>query len=61
MYIWVIYWKLSNVFKSSERKGRTFKSDYFLLYAINRINGMSHEEAAFSLVSRGEDVLIYLA
>lgn len=47
-------------------EGRTFKSDYYcqdysLLYAINRINGMSHEEAAFALVARGEDVLIDLA
>ena len=46
--------------------GRTFKSDYYcqdysLLYAINRIRGMSHEEAAFALVARGEDVLIDLA
>lgn len=47
-------------------EGRTYKSDYYcqdysLLYAINRINGMSHEEAAFALVARGEDVLIDLA
>ena len=47
-------------------EGRNYKSDYYcqdysLLYAINRINGMSHEEAAFALVSRGEDVLIDLA
>lgn len=47
-------------------EGRTFKShyycrDYSLLYEINRINGISHEEAAFSLVARGEDVLIDLA
>ncbi|CAH6420040.1 Hypothetical protein HVR_LOCUS1077 [uncultured virus] len=46
--------------------GRIYKSDYYcqdysLLYAINRINGMSHEEAAFALVARGEDVLIDLA
>ena len=47
-------------------EGRTYKSDYYcqdysLLYAINRINGMSHEDAAFSLVARGDDVLIDLA
>jgi len=47
-------------------EGRTFKSDYYcidysLLYAINRINGMSHEDAAFSLVTRGEDILVDLA
>jgi hypothetical protein len=47
-------------------EGRTYKGDYYcqdysLLYAINRIKGMSHEEAAFALVARGEDVLIDLA
>jgi predicted DNA-binding protein YlxM (UPF0122 family) len=47
-------------------QGRTYKSDYYcqdysLLYAINRINGMSHEEAAFALVARGEDILTDLA
>jgi hypothetical protein len=47
-------------------QGRTHKSDYFcqdysLLYAIRRINGMSHEEAAFDLVAKGDDVLIELA
>lgn len=47
-------------------QGRTHKSDYFcqdysLLYAIRRIHGMSHEEAAFDLVAKGDDVLIELA
>ena len=47
-------------------QGRAFKADYYcqdysLLYAINRINGMSHEEAAFDLVGRGPDILIDLA
>lgn len=47
-------------------QGRTYKADYYcqdysLLYAINRINGMSHEEAAFALVARGEDILFDLA
>lgn len=47
-------------------EGRTYKSDYYcqdysLLYAINRIKGMSHEEAAFALVARGTDVLVDLA
>jgi hypothetical protein len=47
-------------------EGRTYKSDYYcqdysLLYAVNRIKGMSHEEAAFALVSRGPDVLVDLA
>jgi hypothetical protein len=47
-------------------EGRQYKSDYFcqdysLLYAINRINGMSHEEAAWALVARGDKVLDDLA
>lgn len=47
-------------------QGRTHKGDYFcqdysLLYAIRRIHGMSHEEAAFDLVAKGDDVLIELA
>jgi hypothetical protein len=42
--------------------GRKYPSDYFcqdysLLYALNRIEGMSHEEAAFNLVGKGEHIL----
>ena len=35
--------------------------DYTLLYAINRIRGMRHEDAASALVDRGEDIMFDLA
>ena len=46
--------------------GRTHKADYFcqdysLLYAERRAKGMSHEEAAFDLVAKIDDVLLELA
>lgn len=47
-------------------QGRTFKGDYYcqdysLLYAINRIYGLSNQAASFNLVSRGPDILVDLA
>lgn len=34
-----------------------FCQDYSLLYFINRVNGMSHEEAAQNLASKGQNII----